>query len=190
MSGFLERIGLVRTEYDGPPPPPALHPAEEQLVPDGPEIDASRISQDGVVQSVYLQCGIDDTSSIFKIQSYIDVLPAEMTKSKKQASIAGILSVNGIHAADLIADGENRVRALKASAWSVGAESEATVIDAEEDIERLKSLIEAAEGKIAASKKKASDACAEIQEEIDAISQLLEFANGIAGGEGDQSCSS
>ena len=49
------------------------------------------------------------------------------------------------------------------------------------DIEHLKSLIEAAETKIADSKRKTAEANAAITEEINSITQLLNFADGIAG---------
>ena len=54
------------------------------------------------------------------------------------------------------------------------------------DFETLKSLIEQAEARIEDSKQKTSDSSAAIQKEKEAISQLLEFANGVAGKEGAQ----
>lgn len=58
--------------------------------------------------------------------------------------------------------------------------------ETEADIEHLKSLIEQAEARIEDSKQKTSDSSAAIQKEKEAISQLLEFANGVAGKEGAQ----
>jgi len=52
-------------------------------------------------------------------------------------------------------------------------------------LKHLKSLIESAEAKIEESKKKSADSSAAIQKEKEAISQLLEFADGIAGKEGE-----
>ena len=70
--------------------------------PETPVIDATQVSYDDVIASIYQQGDIDDENSIFKIKAYIDILPQDMTKAKKQASIAGILSVNGINVDDLI----------------------------------------------------------------------------------------
>lgn len=109
-----------------------------------------------------------------------------MPKAKKQASIAGILSVNGINVDDLIEDGLKRGRALDAAEDSIRAENDALIAETEADIEHLKSLIEQAEARIEESKQKTSDSSAAIQKEKEAISQLLEFANGVAGKEGAQ----
>lgn len=185
MPGFLEKMGLVRTEYDElPTVAPAVSYEEAKLI-SAPEIDAAQVSYDeDVIRSIYLQGDIDDSESIFKIKAYIDILPPEMTKSKKQASIAGILAVNSINVANLVADGGKRIDVLKAAEESIKKENDDTISDAEQDIEHLKSLIEAAEAKIAESKKKTSDACAAIHNEIEAVAQLLDFADGIAGNEG------
>lgn len=187
MPGLFERMGLVRSEYeDLPMEVPAARLADDVVEPDAPEIDASQVSYDDVIKSIYQQGDIDDSESIFKIKAYIDILPAEMTKSKKQASIAGILAVNNINVENLIADGNNRISVLNAAAESIKAENDAAISEAEQDIEHLKSLIEAAEAKIAESKKKTSDASAAIREEVEAVTQLLDFADGIAGKEGEK----
>lgn len=188
MPGFLERMGLVKSEYEDLPmaAPPQTRLSEDVLAPDTPEIDASQVSYEDVIKSIYQQGEIDDSESIFKIKAYIDILPAEMTKSKKQASIAGILAVNNINVANLIADGNNRINVLKAAEESIKAENDATINEAEQDIEHLKSLIEAAEAKIAESKKKTSEASAVIHEEVEAVTQLLDFADGVAGKEGGE----
>lgn len=109
-----------------------------------------------------------------------------MTKAKKQASIAGILSVNGINVDDLIEDGLKRGRVLDTAEDSIRAENDALIAETEADIEHLKSLIEQAEARIEDSKQKTSDSSTAIQKEKEAISQLLEFANGVAGKEGAQ----
>lgn len=184
MPGILEKMGLVRTEYDELPMAAPITNCEEQKLPDVPEIDATQVSYEDVIHSVYLQGDIDDSESIFKIKAYIDILPAEMTKSKKQSSIAGILAVNNINVLNLVTDGEKRIEVLKAAEESIKKENDDTISEAEQDIEHLKSLIEAAEAKIAESKKKTSDACTAIHTEIEAVTQLLDFADGIAGNEG------
>ena len=102
MAGLFERMGLVRTEYEGMPEIPMQPVSEPMYAPETPVIDAAQVSYDDVIASIYQQGDIDDENSIFKIKAYIDILPQDMTKAKKQASIAGILSVNGINVDDLI----------------------------------------------------------------------------------------
>ena len=181
MAGLFERMGLVRTEYEGMPEIPMQPVSEPMYAPETPVIDATQVSYDDVIASIYQQGDIDDENSIFKIKAYIDILPQDMTKAKKQASIAGILSVNGINVDDLIEDGLKRGRALDAAEDSIRAENDALIAETEADIEHLKSLIEQAEARIEESKQKTSDSSAAIQKEKEAISQLLEFANGVAG---------
>ena len=178
MAGLFERMGLVRTEYEGMPEIPMQPVSEPMYAPETPVIDAAQVSYDDVIASIYQQGDIDDENSIFKIKAYIDILPQDMTKAKKQASIAGILSVNGINVDDLIEDGLKRGRALDAAEDSIRAENDALIAE--------KSLIEQAEARIEESKQKTSDSSAAIQKEKEAISQLLEFANGVAGKEGAQ----
>lgn len=101
MAGLFERMGLVRTEYEGMPEIPMQPVSEPMYAPETPVIDATQVSYDDVIASIYQQGDIDDENSIFKIKAYIDILPQDMTKAKKQASIAGILSVNGINVDDL-----------------------------------------------------------------------------------------
>lgn len=185
MANLLERMGLVRAEYDGPSAMPSVPLSEIPYASEVPEIDASQVSYDDVIPSIYQQGGVSDDDSIFKIKAYIDILPPEMTKAKKQASIAGILTVNGINVGDLINDGLNRTNVLGAAESSIKAESDKLIAEAEADIEHLKSLIESAEVKISESKKKSADSSAAIQKEKEAITQLLEFANGVAGKEGE-----
>ena len=165
MANLLERMGLVRTEYGGLPNTQAVPVPEIPYAPEVPEIDASQVSYEDVIPSIYQQGGIDDDNSIFKIKAYIDILPQEMTKAKKQASIAGILTVNGINVGDLINDGLSRISALDAAESSIKADSDTLIAGAEADIEHLKSMIEEAEAKIAESKKKTSDSSAAIQKE-------------------------
>ena len=186
MAGLLERMGLVRPEYESiPSAPVAPMPEVPYAQPEVPEIDASQVSYEDVIPSIYQQGEVNDDNSIFKIKAYIDILPSEMTRAKKQASIAGILTVNGINVGDLINDGLNRVHVLEAAEDSIKAESDKLIAEAETDIEHLKSLIESAEAKIEESKKKAADSSAAIQKEKEAIAQLLEFADGVAGKEGE-----
>lgn len=186
MANLLERMGLVHTEYDNLPAAPPYPVAGSPYASEVPEIDASKVSHEDIIPSIYEQGDISDENSIFKIKAYTDILPPEMTKAKKQASIAGILAVNGINVADLIADGLARIQVLEAADASIKAESDALVAETEADIEHLKALIEAADAKITESKQKVSDSSTAIQREKEAVTQLLEFADGIAGKEGAQ----
>jgi hypothetical protein len=186
MPNLFERMGLVRTEYEGMPNIPMQPVVEPLYKPEMPAIDATQVSYEDVIASIYQQGEVNDDNSIFKIKAYIDILPQEMTKAKKQASIAGILTVNGINVNDLVEDGQNRVRILDAAEDSIKAENEALIAEAEADIEHLKSLIEEAEARIEDSKQKTSDSSAAIHREREAVEQLLEFASGIADKEGAQ----
>lgn len=161
MAGLFERMGLVRTEYEGMPEIPMQPVSEPMYAPETPVIDATQVSYDDVIASIYQQGDIDDENSIFKIKAYIDILPQDMTKAKKQAS-------------------------MDAAEDSIRAENDALIAETEADIEHLKSLIEQAEARIEDSKQKTSDSSAAIRKEKEAISQLLEFANGVAGKEGAQ----
>ena len=131
MAGLFERMGLVRTEYEGMPEIPMQPVSEPMYAPETPVIDATQVSYDDVIASIYQQGDIDDENSIFKIKAYIDILPQDMTKAKKQASIAGILSVNGINVDDLIEDGLKRGRALDAAEDSIRAENDALIAETE-----------------------------------------------------------
>ena len=187
MPKFLERMGLVRTEYDELPNVVPITSAEADMcLQNVAEIDASQVAYDNITKSIYEQGNIDDSESIFRIKAYIDILPPEMTKAKKQASIAGILDVNNIDVENLIADGNNRVHVLNAAGESIKTDNDAIVSEAEQDIEHLKAMIETAEAKIAEAKKKTSDAYAAIHEEVEAIIQLLDFADGIVHREGEK----
>ena len=186
MPNLFERIGLVRTEYGAMPSVPVQPMDNPMYESDAPVIDATQVSYEDVISSIYQQGEVNDDNSIFKIKAYIDILPQDMTKAKKQASIAGILTVNGIDVNDLIEDGLNRSRVLDAAEDSIKKENDALIAEAEADIEHLKSLIEQAEARIEDSKQKTSDSSAAIHREKDAIEQLLEFANGVAGKEGAQ----
>jgi len=177
---------ILLPAYEGMPEIPMQPVSEPMYAPETPVIDAAQVSYDDVIASIYQQGDIDDENSIFKIKAYIDILPQDMTKAKKQASIAGILSVNGINVDDLIEDGLKRGRVLDTAEDSIRAENDALIAETEADIEHLKSLIEQAEARIEDSKQKTSDSSTAIQKEKEAISQLLEFANGVAGKEGAQ----
>lgn len=75
MAGLFERMGLVRTEYEGMPETPMQPVSEPMYAPETPVIDATQVSYDDVIASIYQQGDIDDENSIFKIKAYIDILP-------------------------------------------------------------------------------------------------------------------
>lgn len=70
MAGLFERMGLVRTEYEGMPEIPMQPVSEPMYVPETPVIDATQVSYDDVIASIYQQGDIDDENSIFKIKAY------------------------------------------------------------------------------------------------------------------------
>lgn len=68
MAGLFERMGLVRTEYEGMPEIPMQPVSEPMYAPETPVIDATQVSYDDVIASIYQQGDIDDENSIFKIK--------------------------------------------------------------------------------------------------------------------------
>lgn len=179
MPGLLEKMGLVKTDYE----PELPHAAEDGRYGgvDAPqvEIDASEVTCGNIIESIYEQGELQEDSSIFKVKAYIDILPPEMTTPKKQASIAGILVVNNLDINALVNDGRERINLLNAASAQVASECDGVIAEAEADIEHLKGLIEAAEEKIAEAKQRAGDVHTAVCEEVDVINGLLSFANGI-----------
>lgn len=177
MANIFEKMGLIQREEPDIPvvPAPVVLETSEPL----PEVDTTKLDQQNLISSIYTNSGINEDNSIFKIKAYMDVLPPEMTTAKKQASIAGILVLNKINVADIISDGLQRTRLLNAAEANIKAGNDALITEAEEDIEKLKGLIEAAEAKIAEAKKNTTSSSAAIQVEMEAVKSLLEFAEGI-----------
>lgn len=66
MAGLFERMGLVRTEYEGMPEIPMQPVSEPMYAPETPVIDATQVSYDDVIASIYQQGDIDDENSIFE----------------------------------------------------------------------------------------------------------------------------
>lgn len=83
MAGLFERMGLVRTEYEGMPEIPMQPVSEPMYAPETPVIDATQVSYDDVIASIYQQGDIDDENSIFKIKAYIDILPQDMSMTER-----------------------------------------------------------------------------------------------------------
>ena len=55
MAGLFERMGLVRTEYEGMPEIPMQPVSEPMYAPETPVIDATQVSYDDVIASIYQQ---------------------------------------------------------------------------------------------------------------------------------------
>lgn len=53
MAGLFERMGLVRTEYEGMPETPMQPVSEPMYAPETPVIDATQVSYDDVIASIY-----------------------------------------------------------------------------------------------------------------------------------------
>lgn len=175
MASIFEKMGLVQREEPDIPEVAVPVQVKEPL----PEVDVEGIDHLNLINSIYTNAGITDDNSIFKIKAYMDVLPAEMTTAKKQASIAGILGLNQINVTDIISDALQRTKILESAEASIKEKNEGIIDEAEEDIEKLKGLIEAAEAKIAEAKKNTADSTAAIQAELQAIKDLSEFTEGI-----------
>lgn len=174
---IFERMGLVQKEESVSPVTPIpvdIEPSEPL-----PEVNTDELDHLNLISSIYTNAGIPEDNSIFKIKAYMDVLPAEMTTAKKQSSIAGILVLNNIDVANIISDGLQRTKLLEAAEVNIRANNDALINEAEEDIEKLKGLIEAAEAKIAEAKKNTADSTAAINAERETVSALLEFTEGI-----------
>ena len=74
MANLLERMGLVHTEYDNLPAAPPIPLPEAPYASEVPEIDASKVSHEDIIPSIYEQGDISDENSIFKIKAYTDIL--------------------------------------------------------------------------------------------------------------------
>ena len=176
MANIFEKMGLIQRDEPVTPVQVTTVPEVDETIPD---VDVGEIDHLNLINSIYERAGVSEDNSIFKIKSYIDVLPAEMTTVKKQASIAGILALNNMNVADIISDALQRVKILETAEMNIRDANEATICEAESDIEKLKSLIEAAEAKIAEAKNNTANSSAAINAELDQIKSLQEFAEGI-----------
>lgn len=65
MAGLFERMGLIRTEYEGMPEIPMQPVSEPMYAPETPVIDATQVSYDDVIASIYQQGDIDDEKVIY-----------------------------------------------------------------------------------------------------------------------------
>jgi len=176
MANIFEKMGLIQREE--PETPVQVTTVPEVELP-SPDVNVDEIDHLNLISSIYERAGIPEDNSIFTIKAYMDVLPAEMTTAKKQASIAGILALNNISINTIISDALQRIEILETAEVNIKDANESTICEAEADIEKLKGLIESAEAKITEAKKNTADSTAAIQSELDQIKSLQEFAEGI-----------
>lgn len=76
MAGLFERMGLVRTEYEGMPEIPMQPVSEPMYAPETPVIDATQVSYDDVIASIYQQGDIDDENSMLDHAAWFNFRPA------------------------------------------------------------------------------------------------------------------
>lgn len=173
---FLEKIGLVERDVITQPT------VEAEFFPIEPDVmvDAQIESVENIVDEIYGQNELSDKSnSIYTVQALIDTLPAEMTTAKKQATVAGILTVSGKTITALLEDAEKRLGVLAAAQSKILAEQTAEIDTANADIEALKCAIEAANIKIKESEDIIAATKKAVEDETSAISELVDFCNGM-----------
>lgn len=173
--GWLEKMGLVET--DGGSPTSEIPEILPEIAED---VDANIDSTANIAENIFAQNDLSDKSnSIYTVQALINTLPPEMTTAKKQATVAGILSVSGKSLGDLVEDANRRLEVLDAAQSKIVDERTTEIQAANADIETLKGAIEAAtirikesEDIIDATKKSVEDAKTEIE-------SLIEFCKGM-----------
>ncbi|MCM1214157.1 MAG: hypothetical protein NC548_06505 [Lachnospiraceae bacterium] len=154
----------------------ALTETEQPEVP----VDASQISGDAVIESVYAQGNFQQETSLFRLQDFIASFPKELPTVTKQQSIAGILVATKISINDLIADGEQRVALLESAAKALKADNQQRETERNAEIEDLKQAIQEAQRLIAEDKRATDDSCDAIEKELESVQELLTFATGVA----------
>lgn len=175
--GWLEKIGLVERNETIIPPSPVVEESAEELPI---AVDAEIESVSNVVDEIYAQNGLADKStSIFTVKALIDTLPSEMTTATKQSTVAGILAVSGKAIHDLIADAKRRSDVLRAAQSKVVSERTEQINAAKADIEELKQAIEAANIQIKEAEDIISATEKTVDDEIKAITDLVEFCSGM-----------
>lgn len=172
---WLEKFGLMEREpVDVPQEPSNDLPAPEVLV------DAEINSASNIVDEIYSQNNLSDKNdSIYTVRALIDTLPTEMTTAKKQATVAGILAVSGKLVTTLMDDASKRLDVLAAAREKILAEQNSEIEAATADIETLKEAIEAANVKIKNSEEIITATKKSVEDEVSAISELVEFCEGM-----------
>lgn len=171
---LLEKWGLIeREEVEEPIPVQAVEPS---MV----EANVEITSTENVIDEIYAQNGMSDKdNSIYAVQSFIDTLPSEMTTTKKQSSVYGILKVTGKSVDGLLADAENRIDILSSAKEKVFVEKDAIIEAAKNDIEELKKAIEAANIVINNAEAIKESTAKAVSDEVDAIKELIKFCEGM-----------
>lgn len=175
---WLEKIGLVeRDTVEVQDATAEFLPADSDIM-----VDAQIESAENIVGEIYGQNDLSDKNgSIYTVQALIDTLPAEMTTVKKQATVAGILAVSGKTVSALLDDATKRLDVLTAAQDKIIAERTEEIDTANADIETLKSAIEAANIEIKEAEDIISATKKAIEDETAAISELVDFCNGMEG---------
>lgn len=176
---WLEKIGLVERDVVDIPQASAELPIDPDVL-----VDAEIGSTENIVDEIYGQNNLSDKSnSIYTVQALIATLPAEMTTAKKQATVAGILAVSGKSISSLLEDASKRLEILDAAQNKIISERTAEIETANADIETLKGAIEAANIKIKESEDLIAATKKSVDDEVSAISELVDFCNGMEGKE-------
>lgn len=176
----LKKMGIVQDDMSDAP----IIPESDYGENTGPEVDIELDSIGGqdaeaVVQSVYSQEDFSSDVSIFRMQEFIDSLPAEMPTQTKYATIRGVLNASRVNVMDLITDAEKRITLLGAAHDGVKSEHEKLCEEANGHIADFMAAIEAAKVKMQDSQSYTTQTCNILEEEAVKVRKLLEFAQGV-----------
>ena len=170
--GLFERMGLVERDED-------VTAVVYDVMPE-PEVDAEINSVANIVEEIYSQNNLSDRSnSIYTVQALIDTLPEEMTTTKKQSTVSGILLVSGKSVESLVADAEDRANILCSAKEKIVGEYTSEIETAKADIEELKAAIERANVKIKEAEEIIAATEKSVNDEVKVIDALVEFCNGM-----------
>jgi hypothetical protein len=173
---WLEKMGLVEREVKVEPVVTEVTPVPEI------EVDAEISSATNVVDEIYAQNNLSDTSnSIYTVQELMNTLPAEMTTAKKQSTVYGILMVTGKSVTDLLDDAQNRIDTLCAARDKIVSDKTSEIAVANGDIEELKKAIEVATIKIKEAEDLIEATKKSVNDEISELDELVKFCEGMSG---------
>lgn len=135
---------------------------------------------EGVVAKIYAQNELsEEGNSIYAVSKLMNTLPKEMTTTKMQQTIAGILAVTEKSVPALIADAHKRIEVLNAARDTVIAERTEEIVSATSDIERLKQAIEVAEKVIKNAEDVMEATKHQIADEVEELEKLVKFSEGM-----------
>ena len=159
---------------------PAVEEVVASVVESQAPVQVDIVMTDNIVDEIFSQNDMSaKDNSIYIVQKLIETLPPEMTTSKKQGTVAGILTVSGKSVENLVADAKLRVETLRAACNKVVAECSTENDIANADIEDLKKAIEAATIKIKENEELMDATKKAVGDEISRIDSLVEFCNGM-----------